>query len=264
MDWDLQQAVDDENSIVANGKCLAPFVGMRVLNFLNPAVYRFKNQKRAVGRTTEFVQHETVTVNWKNTVKVLQPKSTTNPGGRGLGVQFILEFDGTIYQHGDIETDLQYHAGPHNGASVGIELVTPYYPRYMPKKNSPWTQVIDAPWAHEGKYVVPTIQSLEANFLLTEWLLSSHSGLKIPRLWRMISGNKMNMGRIADGEKPTGGILSHLNFGHADGGFPILYSWLRGERGLSSENALAESIRLSTGAKGFVDLSYYSAANDRP
>ena len=79
----------------------------------------------------------------------------------------------------------------------------------------------------------------------------------------MISGNKMILGRTSDGEKTTGGVLSHLNFGHADGGFPILYSWLRGERGLSPENALSESLRLTTGAKGFADLSYYSASNDK-
>lgn len=255
-DLTIQSNVDDENSIIANGMALSPYEGMRVQNFLNPEVVRFKNGTRKPRTCNEFIQHETVTTDWKTTYKVLVK--------RKLGVQFIIDFDGTIYQHGDIEIDVNYHASKHNGISVGCELVNPYYPRYMPKRNSPWTKVIDAPWAHEGKYVVPTIQSLEANFLLTEWLLSPLSGLKIPRKWNMVSGSKMILGRVSGADYPIGGILSHLNFGHADGGFPILYTWLRSERGLDSNNAYEESLRLTTGARGFADLSYYSSANDVP
>lgn len=252
----VQSNISDENSIIANGKSISVFEGMRVKNFLNADIVRFKNQSRKPGNVKEYIQHETVTASWKTTQAVLIK--------RKLGVQFIIDPDGIIYQHGDIETDLQYHASSHNGVCVGCELVNPYYPKYIPKSGSPWKTIIDAPWAHEGKYVVPTIESLEANYLLTEWLLSAYSGLQIPRKWNMIKGNKMILGRIAGADKPSSGILSHLNFGHADGGFPILYTWLRSERGLSSEHAMQESIRLSTGAKGFVDLSYYSSANDVP
>lgn len=261
---ELQTSVDDDQCIVANGKCLSPFVGMRVLNFLNPAVYRFKNQKRKAGTTDEFVQHETASTNWKGTVATLSPKSLKNPNGRNLGVHFIVDYDGSIYQHGDIETDLLWHAGKHSDRSVGTELVNPYYPAWMPKKNSPWSQVIDAPWAHQGKYVVPTIQSLEANFLLTEWLISEHSGLKIPRDWKSIIGNKYDMDRISNGEKPSPGIWSHVCFGHADGAFPTLYNWLRSERGLNSQYAFTETLKLTTGARGMADLTYYSSANDKP
>lgn len=255
---ELQTLVDDEHCVISNGRYLTPFVGMRILNFLNPAVYHFKNQKRKPGGVTEFIQHETVSTNWKGTVATLSPKTLKNPNGRNLGVHFIIDYDGSIYQHGDIETDILWHAGPHSNMSVGTELVNPYYPAYIPKKNSPWTTVIDAPWADKGKYVVPTIQSLEANFLLTEWLISEHSGLKIPRIWHSIVGDTFDMDRITRGEKPSPGVYSHTNFAHADGSFPSLYNWLRGERGLDSQNALAETLRAATGAKKPVDLSYYS------
>ena len=42
------------------------------------------------------------------------------------------------------------HAGGHNGPSIGVEVVNPYYPTHL-RDGLPWSRVIDAPWAHRDE-----------------------------------------------------------------------------------------------------------------
>lgn len=243
----------DTDKLIVRGQPLDPPEGLTVRNFLDPAVYRFKNQVRS-RPVTQLILHETVTRNWKATVDVLKPKSAANPGGRGLGVQLIVEHDGTVYQHGDLATDEHWHAGgpvDHNPSSVGIELVNPYDPRFMPK-NGPWSEVIETPWSG-GRYCVPTPASVEAVCKLTEWLTSPESTLNTPRTWLGAKDDVMAFGRIAAMNDP--GIYAHYYFGHADGCWPLLYCWLRLEAGFTPEEAWHRAVHMATGVRSSVSLA---------
>lgn len=234
------------SNILVGGVERTPPNALVVENFKMSGVVRFKNAKRGAKPVNELILHETVTASSRATVDVLNQ--------RGLGVQFIIGPDGIVRQHGDLIEDEHWHAGPHNDNSVGIEVVNPYYPKYRPT-NSPWTQVIDAPWAHEGKYVVPTIEQAEATSVLTDWLTTSESGLQIPRKWRGLKGRKMHFGRIPGAEKRAPGIYAHYYFGHADGCWLTLYCWLRLEAGCDLGMAYSEATRRTTGLRGMCDLS---------
>jgi hypothetical protein len=211
--------------------------------------YRFNNQRRK-GPVNEIVVHETVTRSSLSTVKVLEPKTAANPGGRGLGVHFIIDPDGTAYQHGDLSDDLLWHATMHNPVSVGIETVSPYQPNLMPK-DGPWSQVIAAPWAVGGKYVVPTKEQSETVSNLLWWMTDPCAApeLTIPQTWIGLKGGTMSLGRVAGADKLSPGIYAHTYFDHGDGSWLVLYSWLRLVAGLSQEDAYAEAVRRATGVR---------------
>src|SRR5690606_4467618 len=80
-------------------------------------------------RAVELVIHETVTRSVDATIAVLKK--------RGLGVHLVMDADGSLTQHGDLATDILWHASQHNGASFGVEVVNPYYPSYL-KPGLPW------------------------------------------------------------------------------------------------------------------------------
>lgn len=247
------------DTIIVGGTELAAPVGLKVLNFQDQSVYRFKNQSRPVKKVTEVIVHETVTRSWQDTVRVLQPPSPSNPGGRGLGVHFIAAPDGTIYQHGDLLLDELWHASQHNPVSVGIETVNPYDPKLMPA-GGPWHDVIqNAPWAAGGKYVVPTAEQSEAVYQLVKWLTSSDSGLSIPPTFTGLQqGNKLAMGPLASAKNLSPGIYAHHYFGHADGAWLVMYAWLRSVAGKSPSDARSAAIGAATWAHSAgVDLSPY-------
>jgi hypothetical protein len=249
--------------IIVNGAALAGPNGVSIKNFTDPSVYRFVNAKRS-GAITEVVVHETVTRSWQSTVEVLQPASPTNPGGRGLGVHFIADHDGTIYQHGDLATDMLWHASQHNGPSVGIETVNPYEPNLAPT-NGPWKDVIDnAPWAAGGKYLVPTPEQSESVFQLILWMLTPDSTLSIPLTFRGLNGNTLLMGPYDPCKNLAPGIYAHHYFGHADGAWLNLYIFLR-TQGMDPATARSTAIQLATGAHSAgVDVSPYLAPTPPP
>jgi hypothetical protein len=195
---------------------------------------------------SEFIVHETVTRSVKDTIQVLNQ--------RGLGVHMIMGPDGEITQHGDLADDTQWHASQHNGVSVGIEVVNPYYPRYL-QPGLPWTQVISAGWAHQGRYVVPTPQQAEAVTRLIGWITSpAAAGLAIPRTWIGRSNSTIALGRVAGAERLNPGIYAHTYFAHADGSWLVLYAFLRIEKGRTPARAYAEAIRLATTPHRFVTV----------
>jgi len=238
--------VTDSASLIVAGADVEPPAGLRVRNYRDPEVTRFKGRDRSGRVVNELILHETVTRSTAATVSVLLK--------RKLGVQLIVGPDGEITQHGDLAHDRLAHAGGHNGPSVGIEVVNPYYPKYASAK-LPWKRIIDAPWAHQQRYVVPTPEQAEATAQLVQLLTSGDiKGLSIPRTWRGISGTRLALNRLADGDQRVPGIYAHTYFHHADGAWLVLYAWLRLEAGMPACIAYEDAIRRATGVRQYVDL----------
>lgn len=219
----------------------------RARNPVEDGTLRFAS-KGMRAQVTELIVHETVTCSVADTLSVLQ--------ARGLSVHLILGADGVLSQHGDLLSDLLWHAGPvHNPPSIGIEVVNPYYPRFLPRRG-PWSTTIEARWAHQGRYVVPTAPQAEALAQLVGWITSGPApGVDVPRSWPGLRDGKMTMGRLPSAEQPLPGLLAHTFFGHADGAWLVLYAWLRLEAGLEATDAYREAIERATGAHLEVDLS---------
>lgn len=235
--------------ILIHDKELAHYRELTVQNYMLDGLVRFKNKARKPALVNELIIHETVTRSAADTVLVLNQ--------RKLGVHFIVDEEGIVRQHADLLDDEMWHASQHNGLSVGIEVVNPYYPRFMPAKG-PWNQVIPAPWAHEGRYCLPTREQAEATAQLTMWLTSSNAeGLDIPRTWIGIreEAKTLSMGPFESAKKSAPGIYAHHYFGHMDGAWLVLYSWLRIEGAMGPEAAYLEAIRLGTGARTSVDVA---------
>lgn len=239
--------MSDTTTLIVAGKDLGAPSGLRVRNFRDPDVARFTGRERTGREVNELILHETVTRSTAATVRVLLK--------RGLGVQLIVGPDGEVTQHGDLAQARLAHAGGHNGPSVGIEVVNPYYPKYASAK-LPWKRIIDAPWAHQRRYVVPTPEQAEATAQLVQRLTSGDvAGLSIPRTWRGLTGTRLAMSRIADGDQRVPGIYAHTYFHHADGSWLVLYAWLRLDAGMPECIAYEEAIRRTTGVRRFVDLA---------
>ncbi len=235
-----------ERAFIVAGKPIDPSPGLDVLNFNAAGVHRFRCRDRVGKPVTELVIHETVTRSAEETVAVLKK--------RRLSVHLILDEHGRFTQHGDLANDNLAHASQHNVASVGIEVVNPYYPSYL-KPGMPWSTVIDAPWAHKKKYVLPTPAQAEAVARFVEWVTSPASCLAIPRMWIGLAGAKLAMAEVGSAAKLKPGVYAHHYFGHADGSLLVLYAWLRLEAGLASEAAFAEAVRRGTGVRWNVDLA---------
>lgn len=189
-------------------------------------------------RTTCLVVHETVTRSAAAAHRVLVK--------RGLSVQLVTDEKGTIIQHADLVARAQHAGAQRNAISIGNEVVSPYYPRHA---RAPWGAVIDAPWAHEKRYVLPTPESAEACARWIEWQTSEACPelVRVPRVWAGLTDGRMALGRVRT--QTTTGILAHCYFGHADGAWLVLYAWLRIASGLDAATAYAEATRRATGVR---------------
>lgn len=237
----------DSNRIIIDGRPLPPPEGISVRNYLDSDVRRFGAKDRSDRPVTEVIVHETVTRSVASTIRVLEK--------RKLGVHLIIGPDGEVTQHGDLARDRLAHAGGHNAESVGIEVVNPYYPRYL-KPGLPWSTVIEAPWAHKRRYVVPTPEQAEATSRVVAWLTSpAAEGLCIPRCWVGLAQASLAMGRVPRSRRSTPGIYAHHYFGHADGAWLVLYTWLRIVAGLEPADAHREATARAVGARKRIDLS---------
>jgi hypothetical protein len=224
--------------IVSGANVCAP--GLAVRNFVDDGVHRFA-AKGNRSRATELVIHETVTRGVDSTIAVLKK--------RGLSVHLVMGPDGALTQHGDLATDILWHASQHNGPSFGVEVVNPYYPSYL-KPGLPWSRIIKAPWAHKGEYVVPMPAQCEAIAELVKWTLSAPApGIAVPRVWPGLRDGHFALGLVAAAEKPLPGILAHQYFGHADGSMLVLYAWLRVEAGLAPDVSFEEAVKRTTGVR---------------
>lgn len=232
------------SALVIGGVEVAGPPDVEVRTFRADGEWRFPAQRHRA-RVTELVVHETVTRSTASTVAVLRK--------RGLSVQLILSPEGVLTQHGDL-ADVLWHAGPgHNAQSIGVEVVNPYLPRYA---RPPWTRSIDAPWAAEGRYVLPTPAQAEAVTELIDWATSEPAPLlEIPYRWPGLANGQLQLGRVPAAARGCPGILAHQYFGHADGAWLVLYAWLRLEAGLDAPTAFEEAVRRATGATSAADVS---------
>ena len=247
----------DPSAFIVAGRALPAPAGLDVRNFADSNVLKFEGRSRAGQPVTELVIHESVTRSALSTVAVLKR--------RDLGVHLIVAPDGRITQHGDLAHARLAHAGGHNGPSVGVEVVNPYYP-YLLRDDLPWSRTIPAPWAHGGAYVLPTPAQAEATAQLVAWLTSpAAEGLSIPRAWMGLSGGRLRMGVVHGADQRRPGVYAHHYFAHADGAWLALYAWLRLEAGLEPNLAYEEATRRATNARGSVDVSdlIASATNTR-
>jgi hypothetical protein len=214
--------------LICNGIPHSAPAGVRVRNYQSDGVVPFKGTRRKQP-VSEVILHETVTRDVKTTVRVLQK--------RRLGVHFIIGPDGTVTQHADPALARLEHAAPHNVRSVGIEIVNPVEVRFM-KLGLPWDSYINAPWAVGRRYVLPRWPQVEAAAQLIAWLTTGDKhGLRIPRRWTNLRDGCFHMGRVAGADAPQPGLYAHSSFHHSDGSWPLLYAYLRLERGLTVEQA---------------------------
>jgi len=241
-------SISDPHAIIVAGEERTPPPGLEVTNHLDPDVLGFGGQDRVGRPVNELIIHESVTRTAVSTVAVLQR--------RKLGVHLIVAPSGRVTQHGDLAHQRLAHAGGHNGPSVGVEVVNPYYP-YLLRDDLPWRRTIDnAPWAHKDAYVLPTPEQAEATAKLIGWLASPKAvGLDIPRAWLGVVDGRVRMGRIEGGDQRRPGIYAHHYFGHADGAWLVLYAWLRLEVGLPPCVAYEEAVTRATGARSTIDVS---------
>jgi hypothetical protein len=132
--------------------------------------------------------------------------------------------------------------------------VNPYYPNYL-KPGMAWSTVIDAPWAHKKKYVLPTPAQAEAVARFIEWVTSPASGLAIPRTWIGLAGTTLAMGPVESAAKLQPGLYAHHHFGHADGAWLVFYAWLGLQASLEPNVAFDQAVRSAIGVRRQVDLS---------
>jgi len=237
----------DNHAFIIAGEEVTPPLGIDVTNFLDADVFSFEGRDRNGRTVNELIIHESVTRSAMSTVAVLRR--------RGLGVHLIISADGRVMQHADLARARLAHARSHNGPSVGVEVVNPYYP-YLLRDNLPWRRTIKAPWAHKGAYVLPTPEQAEATAKLVGWLTSSRArGLAIPRAWLGVEDGHVHMGRVRGGDQRRPGVYAHHYFGHADGAWLVLYAWLRLELGLPPCAAYEEAVRRAAGARRSINAS---------
>lgn len=209
-------------------------------------LHRFRGRARP--RVDAVVVHETAGRTVEGTVRTLID--------RKLGIHFIVGADGAAYQHAEPFEEVAHCKG-HNARSLGIEVVSPYYPRLV-RESDPWTRTIDAPWAHEGQYALPTLAQAEATMRLVAWLASvdaASEGLTIPFEWPGLLGRRFHLSPAKNLANPKPGIYAHMQTGgHADGAWLLLYAWMRIVAGMGPAEAYEEAARRATGARAWVDV----------
>lgn len=225
---------------------------------------QFKSRPRSkkpnvVNRPTRADLHESVT----NDPDIFEDDDTTERILRrnGHGVHIMIGPDGTVVQHGDLALDMLAHVGRYNRPSIGIEVVGPYYKAHPPY----WRTVIDAPWAHKGRYALPPMAQMEATWLVVDaiWTLSRGDSAPLA-VSKVMAGTypctknsstiRVRMDRLPKRMKSNrSGVYAHGHTGHADGFFPALYVCLR-MVGRTQLDAYREAVTLATGAKRYVDV----------
>jgi len=159
-----------------------------------------------------------------------------------LGVHIVV--DGGAHAHLLTSPDLAVaHADggkastTHNDSSLGVEFMHAYYPDGK-------GQVIDAPWAHKGKYLLPSLQRLEALFAAVDYACTAFG---VPKIYPMHLSAGGRWGR-ARGHEEASGIMAHARWNHADGLFQEAYCRLR-HAGLIAP--VAYSVAISAAIKGW-------------
>ena len=175
---------------------------------------RLPSYSRRGATVDQIVIHESVTSSRASTLAVLRR--------RGLGVHYVVERDGTVTQHAPVEEQCA-HAGRLNRRSIAVEVVNRYYGQHADAGD----HVIDAVWAHRGRYIVPPIAQCEAVWKLVEDLLGRCPA--IPSSFPGVGDAGFRWGRLplTQRVRVPAGVLAHHRTDHADGLFLEHYCWQR-------------------------------------
>lgn len=209
-------------------------------------------------KAVSIVLHETCTRSAKATHAALK--------SRDLGIHLIVDEEGNVTQHADLASDIVWHSGKHNAASIGIEVVNPYYPTSL-REGDVWNLVIKAGWAHRKEYVLPTLESAEATCRLVDWLTRKPAqGVDVPLVWRGMVGTAFHFQPVASLKHgPLAGVYSHMHAGnHADGSWLNLYCILRLEHGMSPHEAYETAALLATGSVWMCNLAKFPSVKKGP
>jgi hypothetical protein len=169
----------------------------------------------------EIILHESVTRSRKAACKILKKKRCS--------VHYSNDRDGSVHRHADPRKYYTIHAGRgHNKRSIGIEIINRYYGKYA----ADGEKVIDAVWAHKGKYILPTRVQMESVWRLIQHLEVEFDEIPIefPCVARDGTGDNRRQfvfrwGRHKEHTKP--GITAHHRHHHADGLFAEHYCFMR-------------------------------------
>ena len=172
----------------------------------------FKVKKRTKP-PTHIVIHESVTRSRGRCVEVLKKKD--------LGVHFMVDHDGQIYQHCDPLKESPTHGNQLNGSSVGIEIINPYYPHLW---GDPWIVLEPAQWwthvpkDRESGWVAPTEKQIQACRALVVWLCESIESIPLEFPTKDLGPRRTRVKGWKDKVKPDPGIVAHRDYAsHADG-----------------------------------------------
>lgn len=220
---------------------------------------RFHPAPRPLSQVNEVVLHATVGTTLEGAVRVLKTRKDRETGVLlKLSTHLIIDEHGVAHLTAEFDTRAR-HCGAHNGQSVGIDIVTPYYPKGG-QAPAPWGRVIAAPWADDGAdevhdYVLPTLAQMSTLVDVLRYLTGPGGAIPCPATFVGAVGGRFRMGLLSDAAKLRPGIWSHQHAGtHADGSWPALVAYLAMEQGMAVEDAYETAARLATGARGWVTL----------
>ena len=153
--------------------------------------------------------HQSVTSSVSSTDRILR--------GKGYGVHFMIDGDGSIHQYNDLADKLA-HGNELNTRSVGIEVINPYT-----RTKGYWTEMIEpSPTAWKKREAADTEAQLETLDRLLA-ILCSHtfdlggSTLRIPLEMPTQGAEGPNRGSAKWFDKSVGGIIAH---GHRPSRYP--------------------------------------------
>ena len=203
-----------------------------------PWSLRFRGRKRR-RPVDQIVIHETVTDPSKGAEPVARILKK-----RRLSTNYIIDGDGKIWEACKPERYTAHAGSGHNARSVGVDVCSRYYGHAAKRDQT----VIDARWAHKGRYIVPELEVLEATWKLCRWLVIAHD---IDLVFPNVGPDGWRWGRLKDHSGP--GLYPHHAWAHADGTFPTYFMLMR-SAGLSSERALSLSIHAASSGKRVTPL----------
>jgi hypothetical protein len=200
----------------------------------HPAFAKRGKQLRSYSRrgqeVEQLVLHESVTRTGDAAVKVLER--------RKLGVHYVVDRDGSLSYHAPATKACSHAGSGHNRKSIGLEVIN----RYYGDKAVEGEEVIEAVWAHKGKYILPTEAQMSALWMLFAWLVARWDvPIEFPG-----GGDYFSWGRLSDHNKP--GVMAHHRWAHADGLFPEHYLLCR-SLGADHANAWSATVRAASSGK---------------
>ena len=191
--------------IVINGQEYS-YPGMR-------SYKRFKSRQRKQP-PQQLVIHNTAGggIDVEGTWNFLHNKALQGSGG--LGVHFLIDGNGNVYQHADPVLEIVSHGPPVNNDSIGIETLTPFYARNLKEKHNKvgYTAADPSPlwWATpgDGGWAVPPESMVKACNRLLSFLVA-----KISSLPNVVPGANLKKGgpKRLEGTIPPG-LLAHRDY----------------------------------------------------